>query len=121
MSEEQEPKESARSCELPERGVGILAIVAGAVFAYIGIVSPLVSAARHEEKVTFILEAAVIAPLALALGVLYTVLGDTAAKYLGPRQRPSRLGWVFYLFFTAIGVLAYLWLKSRLRAYGYEA
>ena len=111
---------SASNNNFPERGVGILALVGGFVFIYLGIYKPISDAANHEPSISVSMKAAVIAPLVLALGVVYTVFGPLTAGILGPRNRPSILGWAFYIFFTILGFLVYWWVKSVVNGYGYS-
>lgn len=119
MSDDQQPKQSGWNRQVPERAIGIFALIAGLALTYLGIISPLMAAARQRESVSFPLEGVVLAPLVLAIGLVYTLFGEKAARILGLRQRPSALGWVFAIVFIGIGYVAYSWLKSTLREYGY--
>jgi len=121
MSSEQQPKQTLMNRQLSVRGIGILALVGGTVIAYLSVVSPLLAASRHEESVTTSLKGAGITPLILALGIVYTFFPERAAALLGHPQKPTRLGWAFSLVFGLLGIPLYLWLKSRLREYGYGA
>jgi len=102
------------------RGCGILALVGGSVVAYLSVVEPLLAASRHVGRVSIFFKGAVITPLILATGVVYTVFPATATVLLGHPQRPTRLGWAFSLFFGLLGIPLYLWPKGKLREYGYE-
>ena len=119
MSSEQPPQKSFMSRELSVRGIGIMALVGGTVIAYLSVVSPLLAASRHEESVTTTLKGTGITPMILAFGVVYTFFPARATALLGHPQKPTRLGWVFALVFGLLGIPLYLWLKSRLREYGY--
>ena len=106
--------------QLSDRGIGVLALVGCGILTYLSILSPLIAASHHQESVTLSLKGAVVTPVLLAIGLINVVMGDRAAAILGRRQKPSALGWVIYIATFGIGVLLYHWLKSRLRAYGYE-
>ena len=105
--------------ELSVRGIGILALVGGSVIAYLSVVMPLLAASRHEESVSTTLKGTGITPLILALGIVYTFFPARATALLGHPQRMTRLGWTFSAVFGLLGIPLYLWLKSRLREYGY--
>ena len=113
------PSESLWKKELTERGIGILVLCCGSVMTYLGVFQPIWDAAHHKANVSVLMKAAVIAPLVLALGLVYTILGDKAARFLGSRDRPSKLGWVFYIFFFGVGVVVHWWVKTRVASYGY--
>ena len=104
----------------PERGVGVLALLVSPVFIYLGIYKPISDAAHHESTISMSMKAAIIAPLILALGIVYTVFGPLTAGVLGPRNRPSIIGWAFYIFFIIVGFLVYWWVKSVVTSYGYS-
>jgi threonine/homoserine/homoserine lactone efflux protein len=118
---EQEPKPSVWDKQLSERGIGVLALVCCGVLAYLSIISPLIAASRHEERVSFSLKGAVVTPVLLTIGVIYVLMGDRTAQILGKREKPSALGWVIYIATFVLGILLYQWLKSTLRGYGYGA
>lgn len=105
--------------ELSVRGIGILALVGGSIIAYLSLVLPLLAASRHEESVSTTLKGTGITPLVLALGIVYTFFPARATALLGHPQRMTRLGWAFCVVFGLLGIPLYLWLKSKLRAYGY--
>ncbi|HEY5993659.1 MAG TPA: hypothetical protein VIU46_03565 [Gallionellaceae bacterium] len=127
ISNEQQPKQSLMSRELPVRASGILLLVSGSVIAYFSVVSPFLAASNHEESVSTTLTGTGLTPLALArlmgagvtplilaLGVVYTFFPARATTLLGHPQRMTRLGSVFSLVFALMGIPLYLWLKSRL-------
>jgi threonine/homoserine/homoserine lactone efflux protein len=114
-----EQKQSFMNRQLSVRGIGLLALLGGTLVAYLSVVSPLLAASRHEESVMTTLKGTGITPLILALGVVYTFFPAKATALLGHPQKPTRLGWVFALVFGLLGIPLYLWLKSRLREYGY--
>ena len=111
--------ESPLKKELSERGIGILALVGGFVLSYLGFVQPIWDASHHKSNVSVFMKAAVVAPLVLALGCVYTILGDRTVRFLGSRNRPSKLGWAFYIFFFVVGVAVYWWVKRCVESYGY--
>jgi hypothetical protein len=96
-----------------------LALVAGIGLGYVGIFEPL-RASRAGEEVSVYLSAAAVTPLALFLGVAYTLFPAGAERLLGHPQRPTRLGRIVGLAIGAAGLLVYLWLRSEIRARGYE-
>ena len=106
--------------ELSVRGLGVLALVGGSVIAYLSVISPLLAASRHAESLTTSLKGTGITPLTLALGMAYTFFPAKATALLGHPQKPTRLGWIFALVFGLLGIPLYLWLKSKLREYGYH-
>jgi sterol desaturase/sphingolipid hydroxylase (fatty acid hydroxylase superfamily) len=114
------PSESLWNKQLTERGIGILALVCSGVLTYLGVFQPIWDAAHHKASVSLFMKAAIVAPMVLALGLVYTILGDKAARFLGPRDRPSGLGWVFYIFFFLLGLIVYWWVKARVQSYGYS-
>ena len=119
-----EPERSFWKRELSQRGIGAVVLVCGLALTYLSMISPLLDAARKAESVTVRFELAIIVPLALVTGLVYTLFGDRAAKVLGmlgPRRRPTALGWVFVLVLVGVGFLLFLWLNSTLRSYGYAA
>jgi Na+-driven multidrug efflux pump len=120
MIDNEPTNKSAWDRELTERGIGILALVGAGVLAYFFIAAPLLAAARHDRHIDFSMKAACFTPLLLALGVIYTIFGDSTARFLGPRHRPSALGYVFYIFFFMLGVGLYFWMKAFLRSQGYQ-
>ena len=115
------PKRPDVNQGMSERGFGVFAIVGGCVLIYLGIVSPILSAMHHEDEVSISMLLAGIGPLSLIIGLVYTILGDSTAKYLGPRQCPSALGYVFYFVLFIIGTVVYLGVRSVVRSYGYDA
>ncbi len=119
MPIEQQPEPSFINRELSVRAIGFLLLVGGTVLAYLSVVSPLLAAARNEDVVSFSLEGTGVTPLVLALGFAYTLFPARATALLGHPQKPTRSGWVFGLVFGLLGIPLYLWLKSKLREYGY--
>lgn len=111
---------SSSGQEVPERAIGILALLGSFVFIYLGIYKPISDAANHEPTISFSMKAAIIAPLVFALGLVYTIFGPLTAGILGPRNRPSFLGWAFYIFFFILGFFVYSWVNSVVKGYGYD-
>ena len=114
------PKESIWRRELSERGVGAIGLICGCALIYMCLVSPLAAAVNNAPKISLSLTGAVVGPLALGLGLAYSVFGKRAVNVLGHPQRPSALGWVFSLIFVALGILAHLGLKAHLTRSGYS-
>lgn len=105
--------------EMSPRIVGVLCLAGGAVFAWLGWIEPLRAAARHETSVGTYMQAALLAPALLFVGVTFTLLGDAVPEGLRSRWARSPLGrWVYGALLLA-GVASYAWVKSRLRATGY--
>ena len=103
------------------RWIGFFMSLGGGVLAYLSIISPLVAASHHEEDVSLSLQAVMLAPALIILGLILLFAGnDGAGRLMGSRQRPTPIGWVICLVICGIGILLYEWLKSRLRAYGYS-
>ena len=119
MQNEIKPNDSIEPQQFSEKIIGIVALVCGSVLAYLSIIAPLLAAERQEQTVSLSLKGAIITPPALALGLVYTILGKRASNILGHPQHPSKLGWAFTLVFTGIGILVYFWLKNTLGNYGY--
>ena len=104
----------------PMRWVGLFMFIGGGVLAYLSIISPLLAASHHEEDVSISLKAVIFTPALIIIGLILFFMGnDRAGQLLGSRKNPSPLGIVICLVTAAIGILLYVWLKSRLRAYGY--
>lgn len=94
--------------------------IAGGVLAYLSIISPLLAASHHEDDVSISLKAVIFTPALIIIGLILFFLGnDRAGQLLGSRKNPSPLGIAICLITVALGILVYLWLKSRLRGYGY--
>jgi hypothetical protein len=106
--------------EIPERAIGILALLGSFVLIYLGIYQPISNAANHEWTDSASTRASIIAPLVLALGLTYTVFGQHTSVILGPRSRPSVLGWAFYIFFLILGFVVDWWVQSIVESYGHS-
>jgi threonine/homoserine/homoserine lactone efflux protein len=119
MPIEQQATQSTGLSELPVRGYGVLGLVCGAGIAYLSIVAPLLAASRHAPSVSITLKGAAITPLALAFGIVYTLLPTQAGAILGHPQKPSKMGYVFATVFGLLGIPVYLWLKGKLIQSGY--
>lgn len=95
--------------------------IGGGVLAYLSIISPLVAASHHEDEVSVSLKAVIFTPALIIIGLILFFMGnDRAGQLLGSRKTPSPLGIVICLATAALGILLYVWLKNRLRAYGYS-
>lgn len=105
---------------LSERGIGVFALSGSSVFIYLGIIRPLLSVFNREPTVTIGSTSAVIAPMVFCLGVTYTILGGNAERYSGPRNRPSTLGWVFYVSTFVIGICVYQAVRYIIRQHCYN-
>lgn len=104
----------------PMRWIGLLMFIGGGVLAYLCIISPLLAASHHEEDVSISLKAVIFTPALIILGpILFFMGNERAGQLLGSRKNPSPLGIVICLITAALGILLYVWLKSRLQAYGY--
>lgn len=102
------------------RWVGLFMFIGGGVLAYLCIISPLIAASHHEEDVSISLKAVILTPALIIIGLILFFMGnDRAGQLLGSRKNPSPLGIVICLITAGIGILLYVWLKSRLQAYGY--
>ncbi len=103
------------------RWLGFFMAVGGGVLAYFSVVSPLVAASHHEADVSISDKAVFLSPALIIIGLILLVVGnDKAGRFMGSRQRPTPLGIVICIVMAGIGILLYEWLKSRLRAYGYN-
>jgi hypothetical protein len=102
------------------RWLGLIMFIGGGVLGYLAIVVPLLAAAHHEEDVSISLEGVMLAPALMVIGLVLFFMGNNrSGEVFGSRQNPSGLGAVLCLVTAGIGILLYVWLKSRLRAYGY--
>jgi len=106
--------------EIPERAIGVLALLGSFVLIYLGIYQPISNAANHESTDSASSKAAIIAPLVLALGLTYTVFGQHTSRFLGARNRPSVLGWAFYIFFLVLGFVVDWCVQSIVESYGHS-
>lgn len=104
---------------ISNRVAGLLLVVCGLVLLYVGIIEPIYSAAHDAKIVGTYLKAAIGAPVFLAAGLVFAALGDKATLHLGTREKPSVKGWVFYVFFGLVGVLAYVGVQKTIEGYGY--
>jgi hypothetical protein len=103
------------------RWVGFFMFVGGCALGYFSMISPLIAASHHEEDVSISLKAVMLTPALIFLGLILFFLGnDKAGRIFGSREKPSVFGVVFCIVAVGIGILLYEWLKSRLRAYGYN-
>jgi hypothetical protein len=89
--------ESLRQGPYVGRTAGIVLLIATAVDAFLGILRPIWDAAHHSASVPLMMKATLITPMIFGLGVIYSVFGQKASSILGPRDRPSKLGWVVYI------------------------
>jgi hydrogenase-4 membrane subunit HyfE len=104
----------------PIRGIGVLALICSSVFIYLGIYEPISDAASHKPTVSLSRKAAFIAPMVLALGIVYTVFGERAVKYLGWGVNATVLGWAFIVFFILLGIIVYFAVENVVQSYGYS-
>ena len=105
---------------LSERSIGVFALVGSLVFIYLGMVSPIWDAMNGAPTVTISTSSAIFAPMVLALGITYTILGENSERYLGRRDRPSIGGWVFYILTFVLGLIGYQVVRAVIRGYGYD-
>jgi hypothetical protein len=95
--------------------------IGGGGLAYLAIISPLLAASRHEEGVSISLKGVMLAPAFLVIGLILLFVGnERAGQLFGTREKKSAAGIVICLVTAGVGFLLYEWLKSRLRAYGYD-
>lgn len=121
MSLEPDKTESLTHQESSERAIGIIFLVCGLGGMYLSVISPLMAAMRQEPRISITLKGALVAPLLLGLGVVYTVFGPKATPIFGDLQhRLSGIGLVFSTICVGLGILLYIWLKQTLSEYGYQ-
>jgi hypothetical protein len=102
------------------RWVGFFMFICGGVLAYLCVISPLLAASRHEDDVSLSLKGVVLSPALVILGAFLFFMGNQkAGRLFGTREEPSIIGVVICVATAGIGILLYVWLKSKLRAYGY--
>ncbi len=103
------------------RWIGCFMFIGGGVLTYLAIILPLLAASHHEEDVSISLKGVMLAPALIVLGLILFFMGNTrAGQMFGTRQKPTAFGLVICIATIGIGILLYEWLKSRLRAYGYD-
>ncbi len=113
--------ESLTHQESSERAIGIIFLVCGLGATYLSVISPLIAAMQQEPRISITLKGAIVTPLLLGFGVVYTILGPKATPILGDLQhRLSAIGLVFSTICLGIGILLYMWLKQTLSEYGYQ-
>ena len=120
MSSDQQPNGPIAKEDNSDRLLGAFALLGSGVIGYFCIVAPLLAASRHESSVELSLKGIVVVPVLFSIGVINLVMGERARPILGRRQMPSSLGLIIYGVTFGLGFLLYLWLASRLRAYGYQ-
>jgi hypothetical protein len=104
----------------PIRAIGVLALLLSLPIIYSGIYEPISDAASRKPTVSFSRKAAFVVPLVLALGIVYTVFGERAVKYLGWGTNATGLGWAFMIFFILVGIFTYFWVENIVESYGYS-
>ena len=119
MSDDTQPKQAVAKADNSDRVLGVFALVGSGALGYFFVVAPLIAASRHESSVDLSLKGVVVVPVILALGIINLVMGERARPILGRRKMPSALGFVIYAVTFGLGILLYVWLKARLRGYGY--
>jgi hypothetical protein len=109
-----------KSRRFAELAIGIFAIIASGVLAYLAIVLPLLAASRHEEDVSVSAKCIILVPGLLLIGIISIFMGDRASDFIGTREKPSKLGLILCIGTAVIGILLSEWLNSKLRSYGYK-
>jgi len=103
------------------RWIGFFMFIAGGVLGYLAVILPLIAASRHEEDVSISLKGVVLVPGLIVIGLILFFMGnERAGQLMGSKQNKTLWGWVICIVTGGIGILLYEWLKSRLRAYGYN-
>jgi hypothetical protein len=120
MSDDSQLKQSATKRDNSDRILGFFALVGAGVIGYFCVLAPLVAASRHASSVELSFKGVAVLPPILAIGIINLIMGERARPILGRRQMPSPIGFIIFGVTFVIGILLYQWLKSRLRAYGYE-
>ena len=115
-----EPERTVEKKRFAQRGIGIFMVIGSGVLGYLSMVAPLQAAARHEDDVSISMKGVVFVPALFAIGLFLIFTGDRPSQILGTREKPSVLAWIVCIGVGGIGILLYEWLKSRLRAYGYD-
>jgi len=114
------PPDNAQKKQSSEKVVGVCMVLGSGVLGYLSIVLPLQEAVQHEEEISISMKGVAFVPALLVIGLFLVFNGDKPNSLLGTRRKPTVLGWITCISVAAIGILLYQWLKSRLRAYGYQ-
>jgi len=117
---DQKPEQPLEKRRFSERGLGIFMVVGSGVLGYLAVVLPLQEASRHEEEISITMKAVVFVPALFGVGLMLVFSGDKSSAVFGTRERPSPLAIILCVVMAVVGILMYVWLKSRLRGYGYE-
>ena len=102
------------------RGWGFLSLLLGALLGYCSIYCPLASAVHKEPILTLSGEAVMVTPVVLVWGLVMTIFGKRAGRFL--HSSPRGLTWVggvFFLAMAGIGLLIRSCLKKVVEGYGY--
>jgi hypothetical protein len=105
----------------PMRWIGFFMFIGGLVLGYLAVILPLLAASRHEEDVSISLKGVVLVPGLIVIGLILFFMGnERAGQLMGSKEKHTLLGWVICIVTAGVGILLYEWLRSRLRAYGYN-
>jgi hypothetical protein len=115
-----EKKRSLRDRLDIERILGLLLTIGGVAAMYYFIVRPAIGAIKHDPRVFLSLKGAMFSPVAMAIGVVYTVFGSRATEVLGDRtKQPTMTTWILIFGFCTTDCFLYWWLKGFIQGYGY--
>ena len=95
----------------------VLAIGAAVFWGYVW--TPLQVAAAHGPSFEWSTKGVIFAPLLLATGLLYTVMGNSAWRLMGLDGKPSKVGVALSVLVTATGIVLEFWLRAHLESLGY--
>jgi hypothetical protein len=103
-----------------DRILGLVITIGGVAAIYYFIIRQALGATRHAPGVFLSLKGVMLSPVALAIGVVYTVFGSRITDALGNNEiRPTRTTWMLIVLFCVADGLLYWWLKSFIEGYGY--
>jgi hypothetical protein len=112
------PELAVSSVAMTERTMGIVLLLAGVALLYLGVIDPLTVANKDAGDISILLKAAIIVPLALVYGVVYTFFTAWATRVLGTRRQPTQIGWIAILLLVVAGLLLHIWVVMRLEEMG---
>jgi hypothetical protein len=105
-----------------DRILGLVLTIGGVAAIYYFVIRQALAAIRHAPGVFLSLNGVMVSPVALAIGVIYTVFGSRATDALGDNKaRPTRTTWILIVLFCAGDCCLYSWLKSFIEGYGYAS
>jgi hypothetical protein len=102
------------------RIVGAVMLLAGIVLAYLCIYLPVMEAGRGDHTISITLKGAVLCPVGIGLGLIYTIGGDRANALLRDGRRLTPFGWFVSMALFAGGIMFYMALKTYLEHAGYK-